>query len=226
MSASKRHRQIIVPWNKGKLVGQKLPLKLQEVWAIRVRLEPARCVRDLALFNLAIDSKLRSCDLVKLSVRDSGMTGVCLPADSGITGVICLTSGFRPEQTSSIMFWDKLPWMAVYRGHMADRLTGTSNGGATVHSFGYKVIGPNSYGTDDGREILSLSGYPGSISREAANLGHPTGLVNDGDIAGEPGTGAFFAETATRGEPEFQSLQLLGGRPGFNGYAGNPEQDI
>ncbi len=70
MRASKRHRQIIVPWNKGKLVGQKPPLKLQEVWAIRVRLELARCVRDLALFNLAIDSKLRSCDLVKLRVRD------------------------------------------------------------------------------------------------------------------------------------------------------------
>jgi alkaline phosphatase len=121
--------------------------------------------------------------------------------------------------------WDQLPWMAVYRGHMADRLTGTSNGGATTHAFGYKVVGPNSYGRDDGRDILSLSGYPGSISREAANNGHPTGLVNDGDIAGEPGTGAFFAETDTRGEPEFQSLQLLGGRPGFNGFDGNPEED-
>jgi len=121
--------------------------------------------------------------------------------------------------------WDRLPWMAVYRGHMADRLTGTSNGGATTHAFGYKVIGPNSCGTDNGRDILSLSGYAGSISREAANAGHPTGLVNDGDIAGEPGTGAFFAETDTRGEPEFQSLQLLGGRPGFNGYDGDPTQD-
>jgi alkaline phosphatase len=121
--------------------------------------------------------------------------------------------------------WDRLPWMAVYRGHMADRLTGTSNGGATTHAFGYKVTGSNSYGTDNGRDILALSGYPGSISREASNAGHPTGLVNDGDIAGEPGTGAFFAETDTRGEPEFQSLQLLGGRPGFNGFDGDPEMD-
>ncbi|MEM9208764.1 MAG: alkaline phosphatase [Pseudomonadota bacterium] len=121
--------------------------------------------------------------------------------------------------------WDRLPWMAVYRGHMADRLTGTSNGGATTHAFGYKVTGPNSYGKDNGRGILALSGYAGSISREAANLGHPTGLVNDGDTAGEPGTGAFFAETDTRGEPEFQSLQLLGGRPGFNGFDGDPTLD-
>ena len=129
------------------------------------------------------------------------------------------------EGADAFLQWDRLPWMAVYRGHMADRLTGTSNGGATTHAFGYKVIGPNSYGTDSGRSILSLSGYPGSISREAANKGHPTGLVNDGDIAGEPGTGAFFAETATRGEPVFQSLQLLGGRPSFNGFNGDPEQD-
>ena len=54
------------PWNKGKLVGQKLPLKLKEIWAIRVRLQLTHCIRDLALFNLAIDSKLRSCDLLKL----------------------------------------------------------------------------------------------------------------------------------------------------------------
>tara|TARA_R110001606_G_scaffold59354_2_gene141165 strand:+ start:549 stop:1172 length:624 start_codon:yes stop_codon:yes gene_type:complete len=59
-----------VPWNKGKLVGQKAPLKPQEVWAIRVRLEIAEKRRDLALFNLAIDSKLRGCDLVSLRVAD------------------------------------------------------------------------------------------------------------------------------------------------------------
>jgi hypothetical protein len=58
------------PWNKGKLVGQKAPLKLKEVWAIRVRLQLADRRRELALFNLAIDSKLRACDLVKLRARD------------------------------------------------------------------------------------------------------------------------------------------------------------
>jgi integrase len=59
-----------VPWNKGKLVGQKAPLRLQQIWAIRIRLQLAARQRDLALFNLAIDSKLRACDLVKLQVRD------------------------------------------------------------------------------------------------------------------------------------------------------------
>ncbi|MEJ2022337.1 MAG: integrase, partial [Maritimibacter sp.] len=55
-------------WNKGRIVGQKRPLLPKHVWAIRVRLEIAENRRDLALFNLAIDSKLRGCDLVKLEV--------------------------------------------------------------------------------------------------------------------------------------------------------------
>ena len=59
-----------VAWNKGKLVGQKLPLKQKEVWEIRVHLQIQHKIRDLAMFNLAIDSKLRSCDLVKLKVKD------------------------------------------------------------------------------------------------------------------------------------------------------------
>ena len=61
---------IRVPWNKGKLVGQKAPFKLKEIWAIRVRLQIASRCRELALFNLAVDSKLRACDLVQLRVRD------------------------------------------------------------------------------------------------------------------------------------------------------------
>ena len=58
------------PWNKGKLIGQKPPLKLKEIWAIRIRLQLSRRYRDIALFNLAIDSKLRACDLVGLKVHD------------------------------------------------------------------------------------------------------------------------------------------------------------
>lgn len=57
-------------WNKGKLVGQKLPLKLEEIWAIRIRLQLSNNLRGLAMFNLALDSKLRACDLIKLKVRD------------------------------------------------------------------------------------------------------------------------------------------------------------
>jgi len=58
------------PWNKGKLVGQKPPLKLREIWSIRIHLQLGHHLRGLTLFNLAIDSKLRACDLVKLRVKD------------------------------------------------------------------------------------------------------------------------------------------------------------
>ncbi len=63
------------PWNRGKLVGPKAPLKLKEVWAIRIRLQLAGRLRDLALFNLAIDSKLRGRDLVRLRLCDVSHAG-------------------------------------------------------------------------------------------------------------------------------------------------------
>jgi hypothetical protein len=68
MATKRRRRQ--APWNKGKIIGQKAPLKLREIWAIRVRLQFRSNLRDLALFNLAIDSKLRACDLLSLRVGD------------------------------------------------------------------------------------------------------------------------------------------------------------
>ena len=58
------------PWNKGRLIGQKRPLKPKDVWTIRVRLQLEGRRRDLAMFNLAIDSKLRGCDLVRLRIDD------------------------------------------------------------------------------------------------------------------------------------------------------------
>ena len=66
-AADTEHRE---PWNKGKIVGQKAPFKIKDIWALRVRLQMENRVRELALFNLGIDSKLRGCALVSLKVRD------------------------------------------------------------------------------------------------------------------------------------------------------------
>lgn len=63
------------PWNKGRLVGQRRPLKPKEIWGIRIRLQMQNRARDLALFNLAIDSKLRGCDLTRLRVADVTHSG-------------------------------------------------------------------------------------------------------------------------------------------------------
>jgi len=70
MDTSTRTTGRVMPWNKGKLLGQKPPLKLKEIWAIRIRLQLDQRTRELALFNLAIDSKLRGCDLVAFRVHD------------------------------------------------------------------------------------------------------------------------------------------------------------
>ena len=66
-SSNAGHRE---PWNKGKIVGQKAPFKLKDIWALRVRFQMETRIRELALFNLGIDSKLRGCDFVALKVRD------------------------------------------------------------------------------------------------------------------------------------------------------------
>ena len=91
------HRE---PWNKGKIVGQKAPFKVKEIWALRVRLQMEGRVRELALFNLGIDSKLRGCDLVALKVRD-----VC-HGDQMATRVIVMQSktqlNFRPTLMSGL----------------------------------------------------------------------------------------------------------------------------
>jgi integrase len=63
------------PWNKGKLIGQKPPLRPKHVWSIRTRLQMEGRTRDLAMFNLAIDSKLRGCDVVALRVEDVAPSG-------------------------------------------------------------------------------------------------------------------------------------------------------
>ena len=67
---STSNRKSSTPWNKGKIVGQKTPFKLKEIWAIRIRLQIGHRTRELAMFDLGLDSKLRACDLVKLRVRD------------------------------------------------------------------------------------------------------------------------------------------------------------
>ena len=67
-----------IPWNKGKLIGAKPPLRQKHVWAIRTRLQIDQNTRDLAMFNLAIDSKLRGCDVVVLKVEDIAPNGYSL----------------------------------------------------------------------------------------------------------------------------------------------------
>src|SRR5262245_7172479 len=89
LSTKARH----TPWNKGKLIGAKPPLRPNQVCSIRTRLLIERRVRDLALFNLAIDSKLRGCDVVALRVEDV--------APKAIRSIVLPSDGRRPGDQSS-----------------------------------------------------------------------------------------------------------------------------
>ena len=73
-----RPRKEAEPWNKGKIIGQKPPLLPKHVWAIRTKLQMEKRKRDLALFNLAIDSKLRGCDVVRLRLDDVAPNGYAI----------------------------------------------------------------------------------------------------------------------------------------------------
>jgi len=103
--------------------------------------------------------------------------------------------------------WDKLPHMAVYTGHMKDRLTSTSHGGATTHAYGVKVLA-DSYGMDGKEPLTSASGFDGSILQEAQAAGLAVGLVNSGTIT-EPGSGAFAASHPERYAHQPIALQIL-----------------
>ncbi len=117
--------------------------------------------------------------------------------------------------------WDKLPHIALYRGHMADSLTATSNGGATTHTYGVKVA-PDAYGRtaggERGRPIVDAAGQSLSVARQAVEAGIPVGLVQTGTST-EPGTGVFLADAASRRMHDDIAAQLLesGARVLFGG---------
>ncbi|MEM1238129.1 MAG: alkaline phosphatase [Pseudomonadota bacterium] len=103
--------------------------------------------------------------------------------------------------------WDKLPALGVYTGHMADRVTGTSHGGATVHAYGVKVRA-DSFGMNETEELTAASGSDMSIAQEALAAGKAVALVQSGHIA-EPGTAVFVASNESRSNTHDISRQVI-----------------
>ncbi len=141
-------------------------------------------------------------------VLSAALTLAALPAAAQETGNVIF---FHPDGTSvnawgaarmykvgpdGELNWDRLPSIGVYTGHMADRLTGTSHGGATVHAYGVKVVN-DSFGLNGTEPITSASGADMSIAQEAMAAGKAVGLIQTGHIA-EPGTAAFVASNESR----------------------------
>lgn len=93
MNATPTNVPTHAPWNKGKVIGQKAPLKPKDIWSIRVRLQLKNRIKELALFNLGFDSKLRGCDLVALHVRD-----VCHGTQVASRAMVMQQKTHRPVQ--------------------------------------------------------------------------------------------------------------------------------
>jgi integrase len=143
------------PWNKGKLVGQKAPLKLKEIWAIRIRLQLYHRARDLALFDLGIDSKLRACDLVRLKVRD-----ICHGDRVAARAVVMQQKTSRPVQfeiteptREAVTAWIKDAGLRAEDCLFPSRLhesphPGTRQYARIVDAWGEKIgLDPAGYGT-------------------------------------------------------------------------------
>ncbi len=169
-------------WNKGRLLGQKRPLLPKHVWAIRVRLELAGTVRDLALFNLAIDSKLRGCDLVCLRVADVFSAGAVKERVSIVQRKtktpVCfeICEGTR----KSLLQWISHPFMVgheyLWPGRFHDRPHISTRQYARLLKDWVKSIGlePSAYGTHSMRrtKVAQIYKKTGNLRAVQLLLGH------------------------------------------------------
>ena len=169
-------------WNKGRIVGQKRPLLPKHVWAIRVRLEIADNYRDLALFNLAIDSKLRGCDLVKLMVRDVYAAGQVKERTSIIQSKTQKPVRFEIAEGTrkSLLRWMEEPLMVgseyLWPGRFHERLhISTRQYARLVREWVESIdLEPSSYGTHSMRrtKVSQIYKKTGNLRAVQLLLGH------------------------------------------------------
>ena len=153
-----------VPWNKGKLIGQRPPLKLQEVWAMRIRLQLSGNKRALALFNLAIDSKLRSCDLVKLRISDISQMGavssraMVLQQKTKQSVQFEIMQGTRDSLHQYLLTLDSEPQDYLFRSRIAESAHLSTRQYARIVKGWFKSIGldPTVYATHSIRRPTHL----------------------------------------------------------------------
>jgi len=170
------------PWNKGRMLGPKLALKPKHIWSIRIHLEMEHRVRDLAMFNMAIDSKLRGCDLVALRVND-----VCLGTSILPRAIVVQRKTGRPVQfeitdptRTAVRNWldragqSESPWLFPSRCRHGDHIS-TRQYGRLLDNW-VKTIGldPAAYGTHSLRrtKVSLLYKRTGNLRACQLLLGH------------------------------------------------------
>jgi integrase len=169
-------------WNKGRLIGQKRPLLPKQVWAIRARLELAGNLRDLALFNVAIDSKLRGCDLVALKVDDLIRDGRVRERVSVVQSKTNKPVQFElAENTRETVFsWIRSPEMIgcqfLFLSRFHDRPhISTRQYGRLVRDWVVSIgLEPNGYGTHSMRrtKVAEIYRKTGNLRAVQLLLGH------------------------------------------------------
>ncbi|WIY23703.1 tyrosine-type recombinase/integrase [Parasedimentitalea psychrophila] len=169
-------------WNRGRIVGQKQPLLPKHVWAIHVRLEIADNHRDLALFNLAIDSKLRGCDLVCLKVADVFAAGQVKERASVIQSKTQKPVRFEVTEGTrkSLLRWMDEPLMTgseyLWLGRFHERLHISTRQYARLVREWVKSIGlePSGYGTHSMRrtKVSQIYKKTGNLRAVQLLLGH------------------------------------------------------
>lgn len=170
------------PWNHGRIIGQKQPLLPKHVWAIRVRLELSEATRDLALFNMAIDSKLRGCDLVRLKVANVYASGAVKERASILQSKT--KTPFRYEITDgtrkSLVDWIAHPLMSghefLWPGRLNDRPHISTRQYARMLKDWVRSIGlePSAFGTHSMRrtKVAQIYKKTGNLRAVQLLLGH------------------------------------------------------
>ena len=171
-----------VPWNKGKLIGAKPPLRPKHVWTIRTQLQVAGRTRDLALFNLAIDSKLRGCDVVALKVEDVAPRGYAIDRASvrqkktGVPVRFELSEQTRQAVDDYIRAMGKKPGEFLFLGRRGPGMGMTTRQYARLVGEWIASIGldPSMYGTHSLRRTKATLIYrrTGNLRAVQLLLGH------------------------------------------------------
>ena len=175
-------RAVRPAWNRGRIVGQMRPLLPKHVWAIRVRLEIAGRVRDLGLFNLAIDSKLRGCDLVRLKVANVFAAGQVKERTSITQGKTRSPVRFEVSEGTrkSLAAWLDDPAMVgsehLWPGRFHERLHISTRQFARLVRGWVTSIGlePSAYGTHSMRRtsVAQIYRKTGNLRAVQLLLGH------------------------------------------------------
>jgi integrase len=177
-----QHQSHRTPWNHGRLIGPKPPLKPKHIWALRTRLQHQGRTRDLAMFNLAIDSKLRGCDLVRLRVSDVYLgDGVRLRATvvqqkTGRPVLFELTEATR----ETLAAWLRLrglrssDWLFPSRSRPGDHLTTRQYGRLVDDWVALIGLDPAGYGTHSLRrtKVALIYKRTGNLRACQLLLGH------------------------------------------------------